>query len=238
MSGSDGAGPGNKVDGGGCLRLPIELRTIIYNELFYPGMIETLQSPPLSQVNRQIREEVAPIYYGESDFSICMPMNNEDLDWFIGELRSFATGGALRYLRRLELVGRGNCSVTDCTFAYDIHFLGQGIPERCISTLTSIQQRIDFEAVDWTDKEAVEAAYHPMFNRLMGLYMHSKMPEEFATISFPTARILEILQILGQHCQEVKTMDMALGIYLGCQNVAKLFPRNIRGSYRRYLNSG
>lgn len=65
------------------LRLPAEIRNMIYKEiLIQPGCgcarthptrplpLCTLAQPPLTRVNRQIREECLPVYYGSNTFSV------------------------------------------------------------------------------------------------------------------------------------------------------------------------
>lgn len=65
------------------LRLPPEIRNIIYKEiLIQPGCgcarshpikplpLFTLAQPPLTRVNRQIRQECLPVYYGSNTFSV------------------------------------------------------------------------------------------------------------------------------------------------------------------------
>lgn len=71
------------------LRLPPEIRNIIYKEvLIQPGCgcarphptrplpLCTLAQPPLTRVNRQIREECLPVYYGSNTFSVFVRTRN------------------------------------------------------------------------------------------------------------------------------------------------------------------
>lgn len=102
------------------LYLPAEVRNKIYwySLVLHPrsARIRSLVQPPLTHVNRQVRSEALPIYYGNNRFEIKIPprppMKERD-DWadFIRMFRVFKAGrtagpgtGSLQFLRNVSCI--------------------------------------------------------------------------------------------------------------------------------------
>lgn len=108
------------------LDLPAEIRNKIYRRSLvkkrWPDRIKGLIQPPLTLVNRQIRSEALPVYYGSNRFSLTIPTKpplNEPDDWanFIRMFRVFKAGGSgggrgtgnnLQFIRNLSCALVGN----------------------------------------------------------------------------------------------------------------------------------
>lgn len=165
------------------LALPAEIRNIIYREALSPTMpsglkqvVLTLAHPPLARVNKQLRDESLPIFYGENNFYINIKARSTQrplgqrfcrglgfpFERYVAMFEAFSAWGSggpgtscIRHVKSIR-IHYDHCSQDRTTPSVSFH-LGAprpGIPRGWPSRRTRICEGV----ADWADLAAVRAA--------------------------------------------------------------------------------
>lgn len=187
------------------MKLPTELRLMIFRHaVVKKDAIYTLLPPALSQVSKQLRAEVLPLYYRENEFQIYLdvdvveyveglfPVRTDDetrLFLFRKMLSDVVASGGLEHVTKLRFDYSEPTFEDMSNYLLIIEFFADGV-----GGTRREYKRIGDDNLDWHDFDAVTKAFNVTADRSAGF--HAKGLREHV----PVSGVIEVLFDVAKHC--------------------------------------